>query len=49
MPSYLSGISNGSFLFKSCDERGVQESAFQDYFKAIVGSGDYAKMFYRKY
>ena len=47
MPSYPSVISNGSFLFKSCDERGVQKSAFQD--KAIAGSGDYAKMLYGKY
>ena len=42
---------NGLFLFKSFEERGVQKSVSQDYFKTnqVAGSGDYAKMFPGKY
>ena len=50
MPSYLTVTSNGLFLCKSFEERDVQKSVFQDYFKTnqIAASGDYAKMFYGK-
>ena len=42
MSSYPSITSNGLFLFKSFEERGVQKSVYQDYFRAnqIAGSGD---------
>ena len=33
MPSYLTVTSNGLFLFKSFEERGVHKLVFQDYFK----------------
>ena len=51
MPSYITLTSNGSFLFKSFEEKGVQKFLFQDFFKAnqIAGSGDYAKIFHGKY
>ena len=45
MRSYLSITINCLFFFKTFEERSVQKSAFQNYFKAdqIVESGDYAK------
>ena len=33
MPSYLTVTSNGLFLIKSFEERGVHKLVFQDYFK----------------
>ena len=41
---------HGLFLFKSFEERVVQNSVFQYYFKAnqIAGSGNYTKMFHGK-
>ena len=40
--AYLTVTSNGLFLFESFEERGVQKSVFQDYFKAnhIAETGD---------
>ena len=51
MLSYFTVTSNGLFLFKSFEERGVQKSLFQNYIKTnqLTGSGDYAKMFHRNY
>ena len=51
MPSYLTVTSNGLFLLKSFDDRGVQKSTFEDNFKAnqLAESSDYAKMFNGKY
>ena len=51
MPLYLTVTSNGLFLFKSVEERGVQKTVFEDYFKTnqITESGGYAEMFYGKY
>ena len=47
MPSYVTVTSNGLFSFKSFEDRDVQKSAFQDYFKTnhIAGSSEYPKMF----
>ena len=46
MPLYLTVTRNGFFLFKSSEERGVQKSLSQDYFKAscTAGCGYYAKV-----
>ena len=51
MPSYLTVKSNGLLLFKFFEERSVQKTLFQDYFKAnnTAESGDYGKMFDGKY
>ena len=51
IPSYVTLLSNSLILFKSFEERGVQKPVFKDYFKTkeVTGSGDYAKLFRRKY
>ena len=51
MSSYLTVTSNDSFLLKFFEERVVQKSVFQDYFKTnqIAGSLNYAKMLLEKY
>ena len=51
MSLYLTVTSNGLFLFEPFEERDVQKSVFEDYFKAnqIAASGDYVKMFHGKY
>ena len=51
IPSYLTVTSNGLFLFKSFDDRGVQKSVFLDYSTAnqLAESDDYEKMINRKY
>ena len=51
MSSYLTVTSNSLFLFNSFEERGVQKSVFQDYFKTnlIARSGNYTNLYHRKY
>lgn len=51
MPLYITVTSNGLFLFKSSEEKCVQNSAFENYFKTNLtnASGDDAKMFHWKY
>ena len=51
MLSYLAVTSKSLFLFKSFENRGIQKSVFEDYFKTnqIAGSGNHAKMCNGKY